>query len=495
MLFPLFNPHETITEQETEAGLRAVVQDGLCSQTMGTLTSGVFLVGFALALGASNTTIGLLAGLPFLVNLVQLPTVYLVERVGIRKAVVVISNIIGRTALLAVAAVPFLPTPAAALGGLIACFFVHVVCNGIAGSAWNSWMRDLVPEERLGTFFGGRLFYMTALSAALGLGGGLAIDGWQIWEPAHPVGIYSIFVAVGAVAGLIGLHYLSITPEPRMEAAQSRVRLGELLSRPFKDHNFRRLVIFLGSWNFAANLAAPFFTVYMLTRLDLGMSFVVIMTVLTQAANLVVVRMFGRLADRFSNKSILAVCGPIFILGIFAWTFTTLPEKYAGTIPLLVAIHLLLGFSTAGVTLASSNITLKLAPKGNATSYMAAISLVTSLAAGVAPIIGGHFADFFLARELTVNVQWTSPVTKLSFTTLSLRHWDFFFILATILGLYSLHRLTLIEEVGAVSERVVLNEMKLEANRIVRNLSTVAGLRSLASFPITLLRRPRSRPP
>ena len=126
---------------------------------------------------------------------------------------------------------------------------------------------------------------------------------------------------------------------------------------------------------------------------------------------------------------------------------------------------------------------------------MAAISLVTSLAAGVAPIIGGHFADFFLARELTVNVQWTSPVTKLSFTTLSLRHWDFFFILATILGLYSLHRLTLIEEVGAVSERVVLNEMKLEANRIVRNLSTVAGLRSLASFPITLLRRPRSRPP
>ena len=112
-----------------------------------------------------------------------------------------------------------------------------------------------------------------------------------------------------------------------MEAAQSRVRLGELRSRPFKDHNFGRPVIFLASWNFAVNLAAPFFTVYMLTQLGLGMSFEVIMTVLTQGANLLVVRMFGRLADRFSNKSILAVCAPIFILGIFAWTFTTLPER------------------------------------------------------------------------------------------------------------------------------------------------------------------------
>jgi len=120
----------------------------------------------------------------------------------------------------------------------------------------------------------------------------------------------------------------------------------------------------------------------------------------------------------------VAVCAPIFILGIFAWTFTTLPERYAGIIPLLIAVHLLLGFST-----------------------------------------------------------------------LSLCHWDFFFILATILRLYSLHRLTLTEEVGAVSERVVLNEVKFEANRIVRNLSPVSDLRSLAAFPIVLLRRPKSQSP
>ena len=36
-----------------------------------------------------------------------------------------------------------------------------------------------------------------------------------------------------------------------------------LLTTPLRDSNFRHLVLFLSSWNFAVNLAAPFFTVYM----------------------------------------------------------------------------------------------------------------------------------------------------------------------------------------------------------------------------------------
>jgi len=47
---------DTLTEEEIQSGLRNVIKDGLTSQTMGTLTGGVFLVAFALKLGASNTT-------------------------------------------------------------------------------------------------------------------------------------------------------------------------------------------------------------------------------------------------------------------------------------------------------------------------------------------------------------------------------------------------------------------------------------------------------
>jgi hypothetical protein len=41
-----------------------------------------------------------------------------------------------------------------------------------------------------------------------------------------------------------------------------------LLFAPLREGNFKRLIFFLASWNFAANLAAPFFTVYMLRSLN-----------------------------------------------------------------------------------------------------------------------------------------------------------------------------------------------------------------------------------
>ena len=240
--------------------------------------------------------------------------------------------------------------------------------------------------------------------------------------------------------------------------------------------------------NVAINLAAPFFTVYMLKRLGMDMSFVIALTVLSQIMNLVFLRIWGRLSDLFSNKSVLAVCGPLFLVCILAWTFTTMPQKHMGTIPLLVAIHVFMGISIAGVTLASGNIALKLAPKEQATPYLAANSIVNSLAAGIGPVLGGKFADFFATRELTLTLNWRSPVRELAFHTLSFQHWDFFFFLAFLIGLYSIHRLAKVREMGEVEEKIVIHELVSEIRRPLRNLSTAGGLRQMVAFPISLVR-------
>ncbi|HZD26545.1 MAG TPA: MFS transporter, partial [Alphaproteobacteria bacterium] len=273
----------------------------------------------------------------------------------------------------------------------------------------------------------------------------------------------------------------------------SQQHLGRRLTRPFKDRNFRRLLVFLGSWNFAVNLAAPFFTVHMLKALGLDITTVVMLTTLSSLANILVLRQWGAIADRFSNKSVLRVCAPLFLLCIFAWTFTTFPERHAGTIPLLVAIHIFAGIATAGVTLSSSTIALKLAPAGDATAYLATNSLVNAVCAGAAPIIGGYFADFFAASELTLTLHWSSPGELIEVSTLSLRHWDFFFLMAAALGLYSVHRLGLVQERGEVGERVVVANFVLWFRRSMRNISSVAGLRAVSEFPFDLLLRRRRR--
>ena len=165
-----------------------------------------------------------------------------------------------------------------------------------------------------------------------------------------------------------------------------------------------------------------------------------------------------------------------------------MPEKHVLTLPLLVVIHILMGISMAGVTLASGNIGLKLAPRGQATAYLATNSVVNSLAAGVAPVLGGKFADFFASRELAMTLKWKSPGKELAFEALNFQHWDFFFFLAFIIGLYSIGRLAKVKEVGEIEEKIVVHELISEVRRMI-DFSPVGGLRQLVNFPFTVAKR------
>ncbi len=483
-----FAVKDTLTEEEIQKGLRSVIRDGLTTQTMVTLTGGVFLVAFALKLGASNLMIGLLAAIPPLAQLVQIPAIYLIEKYRVRRAICVTATASSRIFWLAIALIPFLFSIEAGLSFLIIALLLYATFGAVGGSSWNPWMRDLIPQDRLGAFYSKRMSVATGLGIPLSLAAGFYIDYWKKLFPDYELYGYSILFFFGFLAGMLGVYFISTIPEPRMAPVEEKPKIFNLILQPFKDANFKNLITFLGSWNFAVNLAAPFFTVYMLKRLQLDMSFIIALLVLSQLTSLAFLRLWGRFSDHFSNKSVLGVSGPLFMLCILAWTFTTLPEKYILTIPLLIAIHIFMGISTAGVTLASGNIGLKLAPKGQATAYLAANSLINSLAAGIAPVLGGKFADFFAGCELSWTLKWTSPGGEIAIPTLDFQQWDFFFFLAFLIGLYSIHRLAMVKEEGEVKEKIVVRELISEVKRPLRNFSTAGGLRQMVQFPFSIVR-------
>ncbi len=472
---------------------RLILYDALASEAMGTLTTGVFLVGFAVALGASNVEIGMLAAVPFAVQFLQLPAVVLVERLRTRRAISTWAAGIGRSVLIAAAAAPFLGATAGIVT-LIVCVALHQAMAAIAGCAWNSWMRDLVPEGEYGRFFGRRAAATTALATALALLCGLLIDSWKRVAPAHSAIAYSCLFVASAAIGLLGVWLLSITPDQPMPPASQRTRISILLATPFHDANFRRLIIFLSSWNFAANLAAPFFVVYMLKTLGYSMAIVIALTTASQLSNLAALSIWGNLIDRFSNKAVLKISAPLFLACTLAWTFTGLAWVGPATLYLLLAVHMLMGIATAGVALASGNIAMKLAPAGQATAFLAASSVVSATCAAIAPIIGGFFADFFAARDLTLAFTWKGGVGEVTIQVLHFHAWTFFFGLACVVGFYSLHRLSFVQETGGTTDPLLVRHLLLEARRSIHSLSSAAGLLRVVRMP-TWFVRPRSGKP
>ncbi|MHC4329282.1 MAG: MFS transporter [Planctomycetota bacterium] len=483
-----FKTEENLTDQQTKAGLGYVIKDGVSSQAMGILTGGAFLTAFAIKLGASNMVIGLLAAIGPLSQLLQLPSVVLIEKIRNRKAIVVAAAALARACWLLIALIPFLFGAGTGLKILLASMVAASALGAVSGCSWNSWMRDLIPQNILGSFFSKRMRIATGVGIALSIVGAVFLDFWKRTFVSRELEGYSMLFLAGFSAGAIGLYFLAKTPEVRMPITHERIRIFKVFSEPFRNENFRKLMVFLASWNFAANLAGPFFMVYMLKRLGMSMSFIIGLSILSQVMNFAFLKIWGKFTDRFSNKSVLAISGPLFMLSILAWAFTTMPEKYFLTVPLLIGIHMVMGLSSAGVSLASGNISMKLAPQGQATSYLATNTVVNSIAAGIAPILGGKFADFFAGRELAWTLKYTAPGAEYSLPTLNLQQWDFFFALAFVIGLYSLHRLAMVKEEGEVEEKVIARELFTEVRSQVRIFSSIEGLGQMISFPLAAIR-------
>ena len=489
-----FRPKPTLSAQELDHGLRMVSLEGMLSLGFFSITTSGFLAAFALALGANNFQIGIIAAIPFITQIIQIPAILLVEKVKRRKLIAVSTWIPAQALWILMALIPvFISVPGgAAISLLMVLLAVRGVLASVTACGWNSWLRDLIPQQILGRFFSKRLALATTVAVIFSLSAGFFVDYWQASVPAGSAVLgYTIAFLFGAIfLGMASPVLMSITPEPLVQPMmEGQPSLWKTITSPLKDKNFRQLIKFLLFWGFASNLAIPFFAVYMLQRLDMSLTSVIALSVLSQMFNILFLRVWGRFVDRFGTKVILSICASLYLLVIFGWVFTTMPEHHFLTTPLLVILHIFAGIATAGVTLTVGTIGLKLAPQGQATSYLAGASLATNLGAGLGPLCGGLFVDYFSVRQFAIDVTWIDPTHTLQFPALYLTGFDFLFVVAFVIGLITLNTLTKLREEGEVSREIVLDELMSQTRTMNRAVSSVPGLNFVSMFPYSYLRR------
>ena len=170
------------------------------------------------------------------------------------------------------------------------------------------------------------------------------------------------------------------------------------------------------------------------------------------------------------------------------WTFTTMPERHAFTLPMLAVLYIFFGIATAGINVAMGTIGMKLAPEGNTTPYLAAASLSASLGAGISPLLGGRFADYFSTRAFNVNVEWIGPDRMVELPAFSLTGYDFLFAVAFLAGILTLSRLSAVREEGESSREAALEELMSNSGGAARMINSVPGLSFAVHVPYNYLK-------
>jgi hypothetical protein len=121
------------------------------------------------------------------------------------------------------------------------------------------------------------------VSLASGLAAGVLVNHWLGREPLQA---YAAALVGASLSSFVSSWFLSHVPEPAMAPVSDVVpRLTTMLSKPLRDHGFRQLILFLASWSFSSNLAAPFIKVYLLDHLVLSLGAVVSLWACSQVAN------------------------------------------------------------------------------------------------------------------------------------------------------------------------------------------------------------------
>lgn len=396
---PAQNRTELSPDRRRDA-MRIAVYEAFPAQIYATLTGGVFMPAFALVLGANNFYIGVLSAIPFFANLFQLAGAYFVENYPWRKKLCIVSSSIPRLAWLPAIILFLLLAPQSAgmtLGILLAFLILGHALLAISGVSWLSWMTDVVPENIRGRYFGLRNSIVSIATVITTFAGGWFLDLHQGSRAA-----FGILFLTAAAAGAVCMILLIKQPEPAKKLLPKSERFFQHYGEPFKQPNFRRLLRFSIVWQFAFNIASPFFVVYMLTELGMSYSLVATFTVVTALFDLIGMRVWGHVSDHLGNKPVITISAIAVTILPWLWLFTEKNEfSFYWLIPLL---HIAGGFFWAGYNLCSANILFRLSPQSRNSVYFGAWAACNGLAAGISSLLGGalgrwaahHHIDFVL---------------------------------------------------------------------------------------------------
>ena len=370
--------------------------EGACANVFTVLTSGAFLTGLALMLGADDLALGLLGAIPFLAQVAQLLAAYLVDRTGYRKVICLWFSVAGRQSWWVIPPIILL----AGRWGLEALILVVAFSSlslMIATPAWMAWMADLVPDRIRGRYFGYRSAAVAITTLAATIIGGLVLD-WFRADGRAATG-FAVIIGAAALFALIAAILLNRIPDrpPR------QLKIGFSWSHflvPLRDRRFRHLLLVFCVWNIAVGIAAVFFGAHMLTNLRMSFTQISLYTCAAAVVAVVLNRPWGMLIDRFGSRPVVVFCGLGIALVPFIWLIPRADSLWILWFEAVYSGALWAGFNLGAFTIPIAN-----SPKEGRTIYLAMFSVITGVGFFAASLIGGILAEHWGSIHWSVGPQ------------------------------------------------------------------------------------------
>ena len=226
-------------------------------------------------------------------------------------------------------------------------FSLYVIIANLAGPAWFSWVGDLVDPEYRGKWFSKRNLIHGTVLVIFTLLASFFLD--YLKKKNLTIFGFMILFFLAMIARFIAREYFKKSYEPKLKLEKNYYFSFWQFIKKAPSNNFGRFTIFRAIMDFSVSIAGPFFAIYMLRNLGFSYTTFMIVTLSQTLFGLLVMKQWGRFADKYGNYTVMKLT--IIIVGIFPFLWLISPNP----IFLIFVPSLIGGIGWAGFNLAASN--------------------------------------------------------------------------------------------------------------------------------------------
>jgi MFS family permease len=300
-----------VEEKLIKKAMKLSILEGSGASVFLIMTQGFIFTKIALEFGVNEFLLGFVMGVQLLSQVFQIFVPRIVNKTGRRKPLVLGFSFLTRGLWILLVLFPFIGLATQQL--FISVVSISFIFGAFSGNAWTSWMRDLIPDNKMGSFFGLRNLINAGVSLMFTL-----IFSRILEHSSNMQGVQTV-ITIGALVSLFSMLFLWKQYEPPLKTIET----GNMFKYIMSDKNNIRLFIFGGFWNFANLFAAAFFSYHQIKNLHLSFSLLGILSLSFNVVMILCVFFWGRVADKIGHKNVLRIGVTLASMLAGVWFFMT----------------------------------------------------------------------------------------------------------------------------------------------------------------------------
>ena len=257
--------------------------------------------------------------------------------------------------------------------------FIYGLSSPFVNNVWTATMVEIINKNERGKYFGKRNLFSSLSTVIYTLFYGYILS---LPDKKSSILILTTVMSISAIGSAVFM-YFHYVPDLGEEIKKVSIKTA------FKNKNFVLYLKFASIWLFTWEFLKPLTEYYRIKILGVNTMFLSQMGVLTAILSSVLYIIYGKLSDKYGNKTMLRM--GIFFTTYYVLTYFSMTKDNKMSMLFAAAVIDAVGFTA--ITLSLLNLMMEVSEEP-ADAYVGAYAIVCGIAAILAGIFGGLVGKF-----------------------------------------------------------------------------------------------------